>query len=163
MGTPSSFPPPPSTVWLFSNYLTRYTSNAPPPPPGGAVGHASSLFPLGRQVPRCRQTDQPLIMAAERSPRAWDCWKSLSVLLFNPYNSAGRWPLVCLQLGDEDMEAGRAESPCRACRAAQPWRRTQAVRPQSPRSRAPARPPASRRSVQMNAVRMRDGGSDRWS
>lgn len=37
---------------------------------------------------------QQLIMTVEHLPCARDCSKSLSVLLLNPYNSAGRWLLL---------------------------------------------------------------------
>lgn len=107
-------------MWLFSNYRTRPLHiKCPTPTAGGGP------FRLGHQRARCRQTDQPLIVAAERSPRAWDCWKSLSVLLFNPYNSAGRWLLVEMR----KRRPGERKARVRACRAAQPWRWTQAASP----------------------------------
>lgn len=53
-----------------------------------------SRLPPHRPVPQRCQMDQQLIMTTEHLTCAWDCLKSLCVILFNPYNRAGRWLLL---------------------------------------------------------------------
>lgn len=75
--------------------------------------------------------DNQLIISSEHLPRAWDCLKPLSVLLFNPYNSTGRWLLLlsCLWMRKQRHREGKQLVP--GCRAG-PRGWSQAVWPQSP-------------------------------